>query len=182
VTEAWPGYRPANALRGALIYGGGDALAAAILGEFSLVRLAGMAALGGSLYALEVPNWFHWIDRRVAAGTRISTRTDIGTGTTPGWWPAVQRTALALAYFNPLWIARHLLIIAWLRGDPDPLHWGLLATATWAFLANLPLALLANYGIQNLLPARLRFTASALYSALMAVYYAAAEALFGPLR
>jgi hypothetical protein len=66
-SEGWPGYRAGNALRGALIYGGGDALAAWLLGEFSPTRLAGMAALGGTLYALEVPNWFHWIDRRVGA-------------------------------------------------------------------------------------------------------------------
>jgi hypothetical protein len=42
-------------------------------------------------------------------------------------------------------------------------------------------ALLANFAIQNRLPLRLRFVASALYSALMAVYYAASETLFGPL-
>jgi hypothetical protein len=166
-SEGWPGYRAGNALRGALIYGGGDALAAWLLGEFSPTRLAGMAALGGTLYALEVPNWFHWIDRR--------------TGGRFGWGGALQRTALALLYFNPLWIARHLLIIAWLRGDPEPLAWTLLETATWAYLANLPVALLANFAIQNRMPLRLRFVASALYSALMAVYYAASETLFGPL-
>jgi hypothetical protein len=41
-----------------------------------------------------------------------------------------------------------------------------------AFIANIPIALIANYIIQNALQPRHRFTASALYSATMAVYYA----------
>ncbi len=161
--SSWPGYTAANALRGGLIYGGGDALAALILGQFSLTRFAVMALLGASLYALEVPNWFHLIDRLVPGrGALFAT---------------LSRTALALLYFNPLWIARHLAIIQWASGSrPD---WSLLSVGASAFLANIPLALAANWLIQNRLPESWRFTASALYSALMALYYALSQVWFG---
>jgi hypothetical protein len=163
VNEAWPGYTRANALRGFLIYGGGDALAALILGQFSLTRFAVMALLGASLYALEVPNWFHLIDRLVPGGK--------------GLRPALARTALALLYFNPLWIARHLAIIQLASGGSP--GWSLLAVGTAAFLANIPLALAANWLIQNRVRESRRFTASALYSALMALYYALSQVWFG---
>ena len=164
-TEAarWPGYSCANALRGLLIYGGGDSFAALVLGEFSLLRLAAVAVLGATFYAIEIPNWFHLIDR-LAPG-RASLRT------------ALARTVLALAYFNPLWIARHLAIIRLAGGQA--LSFTLFSTAATAFVANIPLALAANWLIQNRLPARWRFTASALYSALMAIYYAMSQACFG---
>ncbi|MDD5297298.1 MAG: hypothetical protein PHU46_10315 [Rhodocyclaceae bacterium] len=159
---AWPGYTRANALRGLLIYGGGDTVAALILGEFSLSRLAAISLLGATLYAVEVPNWFHLIDRLVPGrgGLRV----------------ALSRTALALAYFNPLWIARHLAVIQLAGGRS--LSWSLFGVAGSAFLANIPLALAANWLIQNRMPRRWRFTASALYSALMAVYYALCQLWF----
>jgi len=153
--DAYPGFRPSNALRGALIYGGGDTVAALILGEAGWVRLAGMVLVGATLYALEVPNWFHWIDRRVPIGGRAAT---------------LQRTTLALLYFNPLWIARHLLFIALLSGRE--VGWGLLGAGFYSFIGNIPLSLLANYLIQNRTPPGWRFTASALFSACMAIYYA----------
>jgi hypothetical protein len=61
--QTYPGYRLDDAIRGALIYGGGDALAAWILEELGLVRFLAMATIGGTLYSLEVPNCFRWIDR-----------------------------------------------------------------------------------------------------------------------
>lgn len=161
----WPGYTAANALRGLLIYAGGDTLAALILGEFSLIRLLAVAVTGATLYALEAPNWFHLIDR--IAPPR------------PGWRTGLARTALALAYFNPLWIARHLAILALAGGGLGALDAGLFVTAGWAFAVNIPLALGANFLIQNAMPASWRFTASALFSALMAVYYAMSTAWFG---
>jgi hypothetical protein len=161
--QTYPGYRLDNAIRGALIYGGGDALAAWILGELGLVRLLGMATIGGTLYALEVPNWFRWIDRHAPSQV--------------GWRNAIERTGLALIYFNPLWIARHLAFIAFFSGEA--IGTGLIATGSMAFLANIPIALIANYLIQNALPPRHRFTASALYSAAMAVYYALSLRFFG---
>jgi len=164
-TGGCPGYSAANALRGLLIYGCGDSAAALILGEFGLWRMLGMALVGATLYALEVPNWFHWIDRNARKGG--------------GWATSVRRTVWALAYFNPLWIARHLLFIALCRGAWSSIGWELLKLGAWSFLVNIPIALVANWLIQNQVPFRWRFTARALFSAAMAVYYALAQVLFG---
>jgi hypothetical protein len=158
----WPGYTGANALSGLFIYAGGDSIAALILGEFGFLRLAAIALAGATLYAVEIPNWFHLIDRRVPGRTGLRS--------------ALARTALALAYFNPLWIARHLAIIRLASGRA--LDWSLLGIAGSAFLANIPMAFAANYLIQNRLPERWRFRASAFYSALMAIYYAMSQAWF----
>ncbi len=161
----YPGYRFSNALRGMLIYGSGDTAAALILGEFSLVRMIGMALVGAVVYAIEVPNWFHWIDKRV------QDRCD--------WRSALQRTGLALLYFNPVWIARHLLFIQLFSANWQQIDWSLLSLGCYSFLVNIPIAAIANYLIQNRLSFRWRFTASALFSACMALYYALAPHLFG---
>jgi len=55
-------YTKANILRGAIIYSSGDLIASLLLGEFSMYRLVGMIVLGATLYALEIPNYFAWIE------------------------------------------------------------------------------------------------------------------------
>lgn len=149
--------RRSDALRGLLIYGAGDAAAAAIGDGFAWPRLAGMAAIGATLYALEIPAWFRWIDRR-----------EPRAGTAAAW----RRAGWALLYFNPIWIARHLFFIRLFGGRFEELGWRLLVTGSISFAVNLPAGLAANWLIQNRVPASWRFAASALYSALMAAYYA----------
>jgi len=92
---------------------------------------------------------------------------------------SIHRTLLALLYFNPLWIARHLLFIRCFSGQWEAVSTDLLRLGTSSFLANIPLAFLANYLIQNKLPSDWRFLSSAVFSALMAIYYASSEVLFG---
>jgi hypothetical protein len=152
-----------DARRGALIYTTGDTAAALLSGEASLTRAAGMAALGGTLYALEIPSWFAWIDRRVPQDG--SRRARLG------------RTLLALAYFNPLWIARHLFFIKLFACDWQAIAPGLLAVGAWSFLINAPFAAVANYLIQNKAPRGQRFAWSAVFSAAVACYYALSEVL-----
>lgn len=147
----------ADAIRGLLIYGAGDGLAAWIGGEFGWTRFAGMAAVGATVYAFEVPAWFRRIDRNVPAGGRAAS------------W---RRTAWALLYFNPLWIARHLLFIRLFSGAFDRINLTLLSAGARSFLFNIPLSGAANWLIQNRVPLKYRFAASALFSAAMAVYYA----------
>jgi len=154
----------ADILRGLTIYSSGDSIAALLLGQFSWHRLVGMAFVGATVYAVEIPNVFRWIDR--VAGE-------------PGLITSVKRTALALLYFNPVWIARHLFFIRLFSGDWHDVGWHLLRLGLLAFLANIPISLVANYLIQNAIPLRWRFLASAIFSALMAVYYAVSEVLFG---
>ncbi|MBK8493507.1 MAG: hypothetical protein IPL49_22210 [Saprospirales bacterium] len=157
-------YTPANILRGALIYTAGDTVAALLLGDFMWSRLLGISLVGATFYALEIPNYFSWIERRVAARTGIL--------------PALHKTALAILYFNPLWIARHLFFIEVFSGHWATLSWDLLRIASFSFLANIPLSLLGNYVIQNVVRLPWRFFASAVFSALMAIYYALSMVLF----
>ncbi len=154
---------PANALRGGLTYGVGDTTAALLLDEFSWGRLLGIVAVGATLYAWEVPVAFRWIARVVHGKP----------------YRAMRSVLLAMAYFNPLWIARHLAIILLLSGQGATIGAGLLLTAGKAFLGNLPLPLAANYVIHNKVPSHHRFLASSCFSALMVVYYALSATWFG---
>ena len=150
-----------DGLRGLLIYASGDSIAAWIGGEFRTSRLLGMMLIGGTVYAIEIPHYFRWIDR--LAPQRESFAAN--------WF----RTGLALLYFNPLWIARHLLFIRLCAGQWQAVDWGLLHLGALSFAANIPFSLIANYLIQNHLSMRWRFIGSAVFSALMAVYYPLSE-------
>lgn len=150
-------YRSREVLTGLLIYGTGDTLAALLVGEASWIRALGMSLTGALLYGLEIPNYFRWVARRTHARSGL-----------PG---AALRTGLAMLYFNPLWVARHLALIHLFSGDPEALAWPLLAVAAQSFLAAIPVTVSANFLIQNLVPLRLRFAASATFSCAMAMYY-----------
>jgi len=158
-----PYLEKSDIFRGALIYAGGDLIASLILNQFSPARTLGMVVAGATVYALEIPRYFRWIDRKTAALS--SLRRTLG------------RTGLALLYFNPLWIARHLLFIRFFSGR-SILPAELLRLGLQSFLWNIPIAFAANYLIQNRISLKHRFTASALFSALMAVYYALSEVFF----
>lgn len=157
-------YTAADVLRGVLIYSAGDTAASLILSCFSPWRLLGMMVIGGTVYAFEIPNWFRWIDIRTSALS--------------GKRAALARTGLAILYFNPFWIARHLLFISLISGDISDVGWGLLRLGAVSFIVNAPIAFTANYLIQNRVPLRFRFAASATFSSLMAVYYALSATLF----
>ena len=157
-------YKKSDILRGALIYTTGDTIASLLLNEFSIIRLLGMALIGATIYAFEIPNYFAWIDRKV------STNNDSIS--------SLKRTGLALLYFNPVWIARHLLFINIFKRNFSQIGFGLLSIGLYSFLVNIPVSLIMNYLIQNKIPLKWRFAASATFSALMAIYYAAGEVLF----
>jgi hypothetical protein len=157
-------YTRRNIVRGFLIYASGDTLAALLQHQFSLSRMAGMMLLGATVYAFEIPNYFKWID------TKLENM--------PTFWNSVQRTGLSVLYFSPLWVFRHLIFIKLLSGKMDEISWDLLRVAAVSFLVNLPVSFSANYLIQNKVALQNRFLASALFSALMAVYYALAANWF----
>ena len=158
-----PAYRWQDGVRGLCIYAGGDSVAAAILGEFGWLRVAGMMAVGGLLYAWEIPAFYGWIDRVTHKGGR-------GGG--------LKRTLLATLFFNPLWIARHLAFVKLFSGRTGEIGWALLSTGCYSFVGSIPIALVGNYLIQVATPLRHRFLASAFFSALMVVYYAASSRWF----
>jgi hypothetical protein len=151
-------------IRGALIYSTGDTVASLILHEFMWSRLLGIMLIGATFYALEIPTYFRWIDLKTKekAGFRL----------------ILTRTILAILYFNPLWIARHLAFIQISSGHIQDITWDILRVASLSFLGNIPVSLLANYIIQNKIHFRFRFFASAVFSALMAIYYALGKVLF----
>ncbi|MCU0425980.1 MAG: hypothetical protein MUF71_10185 [Candidatus Kapabacteria bacterium] len=157
-------YTPSNILRGASVYAVGDSIAMLILGEFLLVRMFGMMTIGAGVYALEIPAYFAWIARKTAH--------------IQGWRGALARTALAWVYFNPLWIARHLAFGKILSGTGSEISSALLVTAWYSFLGSIPISLLGNFFIQNVLPEKHRFLGSAIFSGLTAIYYALSSAWF----
>lgn len=152
-----PSLKGPDVVRGMLIYPVGDTAAALLTGGFSPLRLAGMMVVGGLVYAWEIPAWFRWIN----AG-----------------YTGAARAAMAVLYFNPLWIARHLAFICLLTGRSPDIAPGLLLVSLKGFAVNLPVAFAVNYLIQNRTPLKWRFTASAAFSALLAVYYPLCRVIF----
>lgn len=155
-----------NVISGFIIYAIGDTAGALLAGEFFWLRTLGMAILGATLYAFEIPRVYKWIDKQVEG-----RKADFKTG--------MIKTTLAALYFNPLWVARHLLFINLLMLNWDGVNWGLLEAGWWSFIWGLLPSYLGNYVIQNYVVFSWRFVASAVFSAIMAVYYALTPMLFG---
>ena len=157
-------YTKSNILRGALIYSAGDAIAALLLNEFSVYRILGMMLVGATFYAFEIPNYFAWIDRKTASYNGLKK--------------TLAKTGLAIVYFNPIWIWRHLVFIKIFSWNLEQVNMNLFYIACISFLVNIPISLIANYSIQNRIQLSWRFLASAIFSALMAIYYALSETIF----
>jgi hypothetical protein len=152
-----------NIIRGALIYAAGDSAAALIMDDFSLMRLAGILFLGGIVYAFEIPNYLFWINKHFHNEKKFTK---------------ITAAFLFTLYFNPLWIARHLFILNLFQGNFESLNFQLISIGTGSFIASIFWVLPANYIITNVIKYRYRFTISAIFSGLMAVYYALSETLF----
>ena len=120
--------------------------------------------VGATVYAFEIPNYFDWIVEK--------------TQYLKGLKATLTKTGLAILYFNPLWIARHLLFIKLFSSQYEAIGFNLLEIALWSFLVNIPISFVANYIIQNRFKLKWRFLGSALFSAVMAIYYALSETLF----
>lgn len=151
-------------ITGAVFYTVGDTIAALLSDEFSWLRMLGMVFIGGVLYAWEIPAYFRFIDR-------LSGRFE-------GWKSSVLRMVMAQVYFNPIWIFRHLAMIKLLLLRTDLLNSELLTIAWYSFLWNIPVSLFANYVIQNIVREKYRFLANAIFSGMMAVYYALSATWF----
>lgn len=158
-------YKLSNVIRGGLIYSIGDTIAALIAGDFYWPRLIGILVIGATLYSFEIPNYFKWIDKKVNQNGSFKS--------------AISRALLAMLYFNPLWIARHILFVRLFMGEYEMIGWDLLIIGSISFAVNIPVSLLANYVIQNKIALKHRFLASAIFSGLMAVYYSLSDIWFG---
>ena len=158
-------YTKKNILTGAIIYSIGDAIATLLLNDFSTIRFLFMALIGATIYAFEIPNVFIWIDKKTQHLQDVKK--------------TLTKTTLAVLYFNPIWIARHLFLIKLFSKNRLDINLRLLEIAWWSFLVNIPISFVANYIIQNKIKLENRFLASAVFSGIMAVYYAFSETLFG---
>jgi len=153
-----------QAITGGLIYFSGDTIAAFITGEYSIWRGLGIFITGSTIYAWEIQTYFRWIERRIE---KMDRRRRM-----------IANTSLALIYFNPIWIARHLCIVYLVSGKVDEISLLLLQSATIAFLVNIPISIGANFVIQNKVNMEYRFWASAVFSGLMAIYYSMSSVWF----
>lgn len=152
-----------NRIAGFIIYPLGDLIAQIIWGEVNAGRIVTMALAGGLIYAFEIPLYFGWINR-----------------TFNHWFP---RTLAAIAYFNPLWIARHIFLIRASLNPSTILTWpslSVLLHTSWmsglsSFTGAIVISFAGNYIIQNTVPLERRFIASSIFSGLMAIYYAVSE-------
>ena len=120
--------------------------------------------IGATIYAFEIPNYFAWIDVKTSSFNGIKQ--------------TLANTGLAILYFNPLWIFRHLAFIKLFAGKFEEINSSLLEIAFLSFIVNIPISFIANYIIQNRIKLDWRFIASAIFSALMAIYYALSETIF----
>ncbi|MBK7427634.1 MAG: hypothetical protein IPI60_11690 [Saprospiraceae bacterium] len=157
-------YKYLSPILGGLIYMTGDTIAALIIDQFSWIRLLGIFALGATLYSFEIPRYFKWIEK-VISGYQ-------------GWKKIALKTSMALLYFNPLWIARHLMFVYLISGKMDMISWDLLRIGFLSFAVNIPVSILANYLIQNKISLKYRFFASAIFSGVMAIYYSMSSVWF----
>lgn len=153
-------YTKNNVLRGMLIYSTGDTIATLIRGEFLPLRILGMMLLGGTIYTLEIPNYFIWIDQKV---THFKHKKII-------------KTVLAICYFNPIWIARHIFFIRLF--SHEKIGWFILNIGLKSFIGALPISIAGNFIIQNIIPIKFRFFSSAIFSSLLAIYYAFSAVYF----
>jgi len=154
-----------NHLIGGLIYALGDSIAALITNQWDIVRLGIIFIIGATIYAWEINKYFAWIERKVKTLTHAYKK----------WIKA----SLALLYFNPVWIARHMLFVQLAAQNWNDISTNIFKAALWAFIVNIPISIIANYIIQNKVVLSYRFWASALFSGLMAVYYSMSTVWWG---
>ena len=115
-------------------------------------------------YAIEIPNYFAWIEKKTKNFSERKT--------------TFFKTFLAIAYFNPLWITRHLFFIELFSGKIQDVTWHLFIIGFYSFLGNIPLSLLDELFNSNKIKLTYRFLASAIFSGLMAIYYALSYSIF----
>lgn len=155
-----------NQLRGLIIYPLGDLIAQLILGEVNFYRTAILAIVGCFLYSFEIGKWFGYLEKKIKN-------------------PFIK-TGLAVLYFNPLWIARHFLFIE-LALHPNLFSNGsdffellvkAIQSGSRSFVGAILVSFIANYLIQNKVSLKNRFLFSAVFSALMGIYYALSKVWF----
>ena len=146
-----------------LVYPAGDAVAQSILGDINPYRSLALLIAAALFYSIEIPKWFGMLEKYCP--NRFG------------------KTVGAVLYFNPLWIARHMLVIKFgesyfnhsilLKEIPLCLMLGLKS-----FLANIPISIIGNYIVQVKVPFQYRFLGSVILTGIFAIVYAFAYKFF----
>ncbi len=134
-----------------------------IINDFSIGRLLGILFLGGFVYALEIPKYLKWLSNKFYKDEVYSK---------------IISTILFTLYFNPLWIARHLLILNLFEGNFSQINWDLLRIGFNSFAYSFFFTLPVNYIIINKIHKKWKFAVTAVFSSSMAVFYALSEVIF----
>ena len=158
-------YNASDIIRGGAIYVAGDTIAALLSNEFEWSRLLGILLIGATIYAFEIPNYFRWIDSKITENGSLKS--------------SMKRAFLAMLYFNPIWIARHVLFIKLFTKAYSEIGLNLISVGIISFVVIFPVSLVANYIIQNKISLKHRFLASAIFSGLVAIYYSLSDYWFG---
>jgi hypothetical protein len=115
------------------------------------------------VYAFEIPNYLNWLGKRFYKDD---------------FYTKILSTVLFTLYFNPLWIARHLLVLNLFKGNFGQINWDLLRIGWDSFIYSFFFTLPINYIIINKIPVKWKFGATAVFSSSMAVFYALSEVIF----
>jgi hypothetical protein len=179
-----------NILEGFLVYGLGDLVAQIILGRPSIIRTLGVGFIGGSVYALEVPLWFRLIEGTFCHASDKIRACQMFTEPNNEnicYLDYKGRTLMAMSYFNPIWITRHMFFLSLLNAisfgtlfsSPFRVFLHLIPVASKSFLISIPITVIGNYIVQNRISMRFRLIASAILSAICVFWFALSKVLLG---
>jgi len=143
-----------------------DTIAAYLTNEFSVSRLLGMLFIGATLYAIEIPNYFDWLEKFVNKRYK-------------GIKKSIVKTIASNLFFNPLWIFRHFVFIYLFLGRMDMINTELLNAALMSYIFNIPISIIGNYIIQNKISLEWRFVSNSIFMAILTLYYALSPSIFG---
>lgn len=174
-----------NSFNGFFIYAIGDFLAQLILNDFSLTRSIGLGIIGASIYSIEIPIWFRFIENvriKLKNKKNIFLKTDNNQDYK---FSPISKMLLATLYFNPLWVARHMFFIKLFSFIENGGSFNILDTfldmiplANISFTSTIIIVLIGNYIIHNKIALKYRFIGNAFFSSLLAMYYALSIILF----
>lgn len=175
-------------VRGFFVYGVGDLIAQIILGQTGYIRTIGIGLIGATIYALEIPLWFRIIENTFCSATDKIRTCQLFKEPNQNNQCLLNyrgRTLMALSYFNPLWIARHMFFIGLLNAinnstlfnSPFHIYLSLLYIACKSFIINIPITIIGNYIVQNKLSMKYRLTGSAILSSICAIWYALSKVI-----
>ena len=133
------------------------------MNDFSIRRLLGILFLGGFIYSVEIPFVLKWLNKKFIYDELIIK---------------ITKSVLFTLYFNPLWIARHILVLNLFKGNYALINWHLLEVGFNSFIYSFLFTLPVNYIIINLIPQKYKFPITAVFSSSMAIYYALSEVFF----